>query len=186
MSAPPTSSAPTSAAPSTSDSKDSPGKVGRPSTFTQATADAICKRLADGESLRQVCRDDDMPDKETVRGWRHSFPEFDAQYARARAEQAEGFLDEIIEIVDDGKNDWMDREVGRGRVIRVVDPEAVMRSKLRYDARRWAMSKILPKKYGDSTTLKGDPDAPLHAAVIVVPKKDVGTASPVAPEPKAG
>ena len=128
-----------------------------------------------------------MPAKSTVMRWLQADKVFRDQYTRAREEQAEGFLDEIVEIVDDSRNDWMDREVGRGRVIRVVDPEAVMRSKLRYDARRWAMSKILPKKYGDSTTLKGDPDNPLQAAVIVVPKKDVSTAgSAVATEPAAG
>lgn len=185
-----TSSAATSVAKSTEPSVSVPAKAGRPSSYTPEVAKVICDRLAEGESLRQICRDDNMPDKETVRRWKHDIEEFRAQYTRAREEQAEGFLDEIIEIVDDGTNDWIDREVGGGRTIRVVDQEAVQRSKLRYDARRWAMSKILPKKYGDSTTIKGDKDNPIYTApmAIVVPKKDVSTAAtgPVAPKPAPG
>lgn len=38
----------------------------RPSTYTPELADLICERLANGESLLQVCRDDGMPSKATI------------------------------------------------------------------------------------------------------------------------
>lgn len=128
-----------------------------------------------------------MPEKATFFRWLHARPDFRDQYARAKEDQAEVMAEELLDIADDGRNDWMDREFGRGNVVRVVDPEAVQRSKLRVDARKWLMGKMKPKVYGDSTTLKGDPDNPLQlAGVIVVPKKDVSTAGAVAPKPKAG
>jgi hypothetical protein len=56
---------------------------------------------------------------------------------------------EMIEIADDGKNDWMDREISKGRVITVPDHELVQRSRLRIDTRKWILAKLLPKVYGD-------------------------------------
>ncbi len=46
-----------------------PKKTGRPSLYTEALAARICKRLADGEPLRSICRDKAMPDKATVLRW---------------------------------------------------------------------------------------------------------------------
>lgn len=55
-----------------------------------------------------------------------------------------------MDIADDGSNDWMERFNKDGESIGwVVNGEAVQRSKLRVDARKWALSKLLPKKYGD-------------------------------------
>src|SRR5262249_23209911 len=59
-------------------------KRGRPSTFTQTVADELCRRLADGETLRAICRDPGMPGKTTVMQWLAEQPEFRDQYARAR------------------------------------------------------------------------------------------------------
>ncbi|HEY5798689.1 MAG TPA: hypothetical protein VIT92_00635, partial [Burkholderiaceae bacterium] len=89
--------------------------VGRPSSFTQATANRICMQIADGKSLRTICKDDAMPDKATVMRWladeKHAA--FRDQYACAREEQADKLAEEIIEIADDGRNDtYIDPESG--------------------------------------------------------------------------
>ncbi len=44
-------------------------KIGRPSLYTEALAAKICRRLAEGETLRAICRDTAMPDKATVLRW---------------------------------------------------------------------------------------------------------------------
>lgn len=65
--------------------------------------------------------------------------------------QAEGMADEILEIADDGRNDWMEIQNRDGDNIGwKVNGEAVQRSRLRIDARKWLLSKLLPKKYGTS------------------------------------
>ena len=52
--------------------------------FNQDTADAICARLAEGVSLRAVCRDDGMPSHSQVLAWARENGDFANQYARAR------------------------------------------------------------------------------------------------------
>lgn len=139
--------------------------MGRPVTFTQSVADEICRRLAGGESLRGICRDDAMPPESTVREWVLDNREgFAAQYTRARELQAHAMAEEILDIVDDGSNDWMERN-DKDNAGWVANGEHVARSRMRFDARRWYLSKVLPKVYGDKLALGGDPDSPLTVAV---------------------
>lgn len=135
-----------------------PAKRGRPSDFNQKTADLICARLADGESLRSICRSDDMPHVSTVLRWvaNPEHKEFRDQYAHAREVGLEQMADEILEIADETAFDTIATKDGFK-----ADNEWIQRSKLRVDARKWILSKQLPKKYGDRTVLAGDPDSPL-------------------------
>jgi hypothetical protein len=95
-----------------------------------------------------------MPSKTAVLKWlaNGDHPDFVAQYARAREAQADHFADEILEIADDGTNDWTTRRNGDDEEYEVVDHEHISRSKLRVDARKWLMAKMAPKKYGDKLT----------------------------------
>lgn len=89
-----------------------------------------------------------MPDVVTVCRWLDKHPDFRQQYTRAREIQADVIADETIEIADDGSNDWIERETKRGTII-VLNEEAVSRSRLRVDQRKWYLAKLAPKKYGD-------------------------------------
>lgn len=139
--------------------------TGRPSSYSDAVAQEICERLAAGQSLRQICRDKHLPHRGTVLKWLYdkSHPGFHDQYARARERQLEVWADEIMDIVDDGSNDWMEIETDKGRIKKVLDNEHVQRSKLRMEARKWILSKLAPKKYGDLQRLEmsGPDGAPL-------------------------
>ena len=128
--------------------------MARPSDYTPETAAAICARIADGQSLREIARAEGMPDKSTILRWLDAHAEFRDQYARAREAQADHFAEEILEISDDGTNDWMRRQQGEDTV-EVANHEHISRSKLRVDARKWLMSKMAPKKYGDKLELAG-------------------------------
>jgi hypothetical protein len=142
--------------------------VGRPSDFTDAIADAICEKLADGQSLRTICAGDEMPNRATVFRWLASNETFRDQYARARDAQAEALADEILDIADDGSNDWMERYDDEGGNIGWRENgEAMQRSKLRVEARKWVAAKLLPKKYGDKTLVGSDPENPLPAGFSV-------------------
>lgn len=122
--------------------------AGRPSIYTQELAMTICRRIAEGESLRSICRDDGMPSVSTVMLWALSMPQFSEQYTRARELQAEVHIDEIIDIADDGHNDYMLKNHG-DNVAWVENGEALRRSQIRIEARKWTAAKLLPKKYGD-------------------------------------
>lgn len=135
--------------------------MSRPSDYTTELAEVICDRIAEGESLRSICKGDDMPDKTTVLRWLRRHEEFRTQYAQAREDQAELLLDEILEIADDATNDFMTITKGDASY-EVENKEWTSRSKLRVDARKWAMSKLAPKKYGDKldVTSGGEKVAP--------------------------
>ena len=138
--------------------------------FNQATADLICERLAGGESLRSICRDDGMPAHPTVLLWARENPEFADQYARAR------------EIGDDhefeGLQDLADEEPERGPT-GAVDSGWVAWQKNRIDVRKWSLARKRPKKYGDKieTTVQGQDGGPV---------KMEATIRFVKPEPREG
>jgi hypothetical protein len=124
--------------------------MSRSSEYTPEIADLICARLASGESLRSVCRDESMPCVATVFNWLRSQPQFLEQYARAKEESADALADEMLEIADDGTNDWMKRHTKDDEdAAWVVNGEHIQRSRVRIDTRKWLASKLKPKKYGE-------------------------------------
>lgn len=143
--------------------------TGRPSDFTDEIAIAICEELAAGKSLREICKAEGMPDRSTVFRWLAKYDSFRDQYARAREVQAELYADEIVDISDDGTNDWMQRQNGDNPPILVPNHEHISRSKLRVDSRKWLLSKLLPKKYGDKVTqeVTGADGGPIAHSIAV-------------------
>lgn len=139
--------------------------TGRPSSFDEKIADAICERLAEGQSLRSICKSDDMPSVSTVCRWLAD-PErsiFREQYAQAREAQADALADEILDIADDGLNDtYVDGE-GNEK----IDHDVIARSKLRVDARKWIAAKLKPRKYGEKQLVGSDPENPLPSGFQV-------------------
>ncbi len=74
-----------------------------------------------------------MPSEAAVRRWVvEDYEGFAAQYTRARDIGLDCVADEVFEIADDGSEHQRDR--------------------LRFDARRWYLSKLAPKRYGDKIT----------------------------------
>ena len=114
---------------------------------------AILERLIAGESVRTICASDGMPAASTVFLWLTKDETFSEQYARAREAQADALFDDILDIADDGSNDWMERKNADGQNIGWMENgEALRRSALRVDARKWMAARLQPKKYGDKVT----------------------------------
>lgn len=134
--------------------------MARPSDYTPALAAEICRRISDGESLRGVCRDDSMPCTSTVMKWAAEKPEFSEQYAKAREFLIEHWAEDILEIADDGRNDWMERYAkdaeGNPDKGWQVNGEHIQRSRLRSDNRKWLLARLAAKKYGDKLELGGE------------------------------
>jgi hypothetical protein len=87
-------------------------------------------------------------------------------YARAREEQADAIFDEVLNIADDARNDWMEKHDEDGANIGWRENgEAIRRSQLRIDARKWMAGKLRPKKYGDKLELSGDSESPLQVVI---------------------
>lgn len=126
--------------------------MGRPTEFNEDIALRICERLADGESLKAMCEEEDMPARSTVFKWlaKPENKQFVDMYTRAREEQADALFDEILAISDDGRNDWMERKDAEEENIGWRENgEALKRSHLRIEARKWAAAKLMPRKYSE-------------------------------------
>lgn len=124
--------------------------MGRPSSYTAEVAAAICERVANGETLRSICREDDFPGHSTVYRWLDENQEFAGRFAAARAQGEDVIAQECLEIADDGSNDWMEQhsEESASAGWR-LNGDHVQRSKLRIDTRLKLLAKWNPKKWGD-------------------------------------
>lgn len=118
--------------------------VGRPSIYTKELGDKICSELAEGKSLRHICLQEGMPEARTVHYWLldKDKEDFFQQYARARDIQAENMFDEILAISDESRTDIVGGDDKS-------DNARVQAHRLRVDSRKWYLSKVLPKKFGD-------------------------------------
>jgi hypothetical protein len=154
--------------------------MGRPSAFTQEIADAICERMAEGESVRTVCLDEGMPDRSTVHRWLadEDHKSFRDQYARACDARAEKIFEEIIEIADTSVEAEKVTTRSDGKQ-EVTTGDAVERSKLRVDARKWVVARLAPKKYSEKLNIEatGKDGAPLPVPVVQIYIPDNGRES---------
>jgi len=126
--------------------------------YSPEIADAICELLVEGQSLRAICRVDEMPCISTVFKWLSEQKQFSEQYARAKEVQAEGFAEDLVEIADDISNDVTGE-------LQMPNAVAVQRAKLRVDTRKWIASKLLAKKYGDKLEHTGPEGGPIQFVV---------------------
>ena len=109
----------------------------------RAKADHVLQLLSEGLSLRKSAVEADVP-MQTFQTWMEKDEELAGQYAQARARGYALLADELIEIADDSSGDVIQTESGPK-----ADSEFAARSRLRVDTRKWMLSKMLPKVYGD-------------------------------------
>lgn len=114
--------------------------AGRPTIYAPELIDAVCDRVADGESMRKICRDAHMPAMTTIFRWLRENPEFREQYEVAVDMRADSFAEDMLDIAD------MPPAIGEKGT---VDSGDVADKRLRIDTRKWIASKLKPKKYGD-------------------------------------
>lgn len=145
---------------------------GRPEKYSPELASRICAELAQGASLRTVCKPEDMPCVATIFNWFRKYPDFLEQYARAKEESADAMAEEILDIADNGTNDWMEKTDKEGNAIGwQFNGEHVQRSRLRIDTRKFLMAKMKPKRYGDKVDVNvgGQPDNPVQTTITFKP-----------------
>lgn len=119
----------------------------------------ICERMAEGKSLRQATMNNDPVSKSTFLRWCDGNKKIADQYARALEARTDVLADEILDISDDSSKDTLHGEFGP-----YENKEWVNRSKLRVESRKWLLSKMMPRRYGDkmdvTTNGKDIPTAP--------------------------
>jgi hypothetical protein len=100
----------------------------------------------------------------TVFRWLAQHEEFRRMYAAAREAQADYLAEELLEIADDARNDWVERRREDGTIVTVLNGEHIQRSRVRIDTRKWLLAKLQPKRYGDvqQTQLSGPGGGPIQ------------------------
>lgn len=134
--------------------------------FDQAIADQICDRIAEGEPLRQICRDAAMPAWRTVYLWQEQNADFAARIARARVSGFDAIAEECLEIADDTRHDTTTaRTLGNSSSYEIANSEWISRSRVRIDTRLKLLAKWDPRRYGEKLELAGNEASPLTIVV---------------------
>lgn len=101
----------------------------------------VCLRIEQGEPLRRILRSEDAPMSQTVFYELLQNPDKNVRYAHACTIRTELKFESIEQ--DYLEEPQRDPETGR------IDPAWVNLQRLKIDAKKWELSKLLPKKYGD-------------------------------------
>jgi hypothetical protein len=129
---------------------------------TQQLVDTVLSRLAKGEPLAQIGRDDGMPEPSTWRDWCKADEFLAIAYAQAREDGFDAIALDALDIADHTAADTIKTENGDR-----PDNEWIARSRLRVDTRLKLLAKWDPNRYGHRTLIGSDPDNPLPSGVNV-------------------
>ena len=129
--------------------------MGRPSEYDPAIGAAICHRISsESLSIRAICDSDDrFPEAKTFYRWMILDDGLRQLYARAKEEQLQILADEIQQIADEPQSGEVVTLKGDEREVKIAD--MIEHRRLRIDSRKWLLSKLAPKKYGDKLGLTG-------------------------------
>jgi len=121
-----------------------PRQRGRPTDYTPEMADLICQRLMEEGTLLEACeKHSELPGTTTVYRWLAAHDDFRVKFARAREDVMEMWADEIVRVANDQSLEPNDRRV-------------------KIDTKKWLMSKIAYRRYGDKLIHSGDPENPVQ------------------------
>jgi len=123
----------------------------------ESKLNAIFKSMEDGASLRSALIEIKLS-QTTFFSWIDNNEALLEQYARAREARTDKMADEILEIADSSEGDLYVDDNGDTK----IDGNTVQRARTQIDARKWLMSKMSPKKYGDKIQVGGDENNPIN------------------------
>lgn len=114
--------------------------------------DQLCLEVAECFTLRKIAKkyEVSMP---SLLAYLQSYPD---HYARAMQARADNMAEEIIEISDEKAENNVE----------------VQQKRLRVDTRKWLMSKMLPKKYGEKLELDGKVDGTTIVKIVRLGRED--------------
>lgn len=141
------------------------GNKGKEAVWTEEKKEKASQHIFDemvkGSSVRNILhpakRDkEELPSYVTFLEWLSSDEDLAKRYARAMEWRAEGLLEDTIDIADDTSNDLViDKEIDGIRIMK-PDKDHILRTRLKIEARQFALRKMAPKKYGEKLDVTTD------------------------------
>ena len=126
----------------------------------------MCEGIAEGQSMRTAIKEAEISFS-TFYIWLRDSEERSKQYARATNTRADVLFEEILDIADETSNDIIYTADGEK-----PNQEVINRSRLRIDARKWYLSKVMPKKYGDKLDVTSDNEKISQVTVFKLPDNE--------------
>ena len=117
--------------------------------------DDVCDKIANGKSMRDSLKEINIS-WTTFSRWIEEDEEKRLQYARAMSFRADYLFQEIIDISDTPQEGVTIKKTLRGTETEYGD--MINHRRLQIDTRKWALSKMNPKKYGDKLDVTTDGD----------------------------
>ena len=137
--------------------------------YTPELADEICQRLAEGEPLRAICRDEHMPSWRAVYDWIAKDKDFASRIAHAREAGFDAIAEQCLDIADDERHDWLLTKKGV-----ITNDVAIGRAKLQVETRLKLLAKWNPKKYGDKQDINLTGQVEVASAIVAARKRSGG------------
>jgi hypothetical protein len=157
-----------------------PLKRGRKSTYDRETGELVLARIANGELLNRIGEEDEMPSAAAVRSWVITDVDgFASRYAHARELGWHWHAEEIATLSDRCRVGAKIKTSADGVEIQTAD--MVERTKLQIDTRKWLLSKMLPKVYGDKLELSGSVELTLAQRLKALNEQAVPPHAPMPP-----
>ena len=122
-----------------------------------AKIDAVLANMGKGMSAYKATQAAGVP-WGTWTEWVATDPQLAVKYTRARETLVERMAQELADIADEPPPLGPDGKVDGGWI---------QKHRLQVDTRKWLLSKLAPRKYGERLEVAGDASAPLQAAVTV-------------------
>lgn len=128
--------------------------VGRPSLYSQAVADEICRRMIEGENMSKICKDPRMPGRYTVYSWFEKYPDFRTRCACAR----EGLADFLLDKLEDMAEETTELNVNS--------------MKVKISTAQWRAQKMAPRLYGNNVITEVTGNVSVQSRTIDVRQLD--------------
>lgn len=111
--------------------------------WSPAVGERICRAMEEGVSMPKAARDEGVTEG-TVRQWAREKPNFATRYALARERQPAAYHDDLDSAIEEAAIAALDPVNATARLTAL---------RLRIDTRKWQLSKMLPKKYGEHSSV---------------------------------
>ena len=123
--------------------------------------DNICEIIVNGKSLRTALKSSKVKiDVSTFFVWLREDEIKSKQYAQATIERAELMFEDMLDIADK-EPATMATKTGR-----CIDSASVQDKRVRIDTRKFALSKMMPKKYGNIPDGSDDSDNEITITIV--------------------
>ncbi len=129
--------------------------------ITAAMHEETLRRIADGQTMASICRQEGYPARQTMVTHFSETPEWQESYRQARRDGFDAIAEDLFELTSKP----YDKVGGTGK----IDPAVVQARKLEVDGKLKLLAKWDPVRYGELLKLSGDPNNPFPIGVANIP-----------------